>query len=300
MGEDLYKKYSFVRELFQKASDNLGTDFAELCFKGPLDVLTRTDNVQPAVTLINAVCYEVLQDSGIKPSAAAGHSLGEYSALYAAGVMEFTTLMSLVSSRGRFMQEAAEKNPGGMLAVMGLEIEKIKQLCEDVRENGSVEIANINSPGQVILSGEKQALDEVRVLAKKEKAKLVVPLKVSGPWHSKFMVAAQKRMAAVIDDHPFKEASIPVMANVTAEYESSPGQIKTNLISQITSPVLWSDSITKLINDGYTKFVETGPKKVLRGIMKGISKKVEILNVEDADSLRNMREVLAANFLSSQ
>lgn len=285
MGEDLYNAYAEVRELFGQASDLLKIDMMELCFKGPDEVLKQTENAQPAVTLVNAACYAVLRKEGYAPAAAAGHSLGEYSALYAAGVFDFASLMRTVRQRGIFMQEAADRNPGGMLAVMGLPMEKVTEVCASLKESTPVEIANYNSPRQVILTGEAEAIENAAALTKKAKG-LVIKLKVSGPWHSRFMAGARAAMEEFLKGVTVKKASIPVVSNVTADYMTEPDEIKRNLVDQITCPVRWTDSIARLLGDGNRSFVEAGPGKVLKGLMREINKEVKTYNIENTDTLK--------------
>jgi [acyl-carrier-protein] S-malonyltransferase len=290
MGEDLHRNFPRIRELFAEASEALSMNFEQLCFEGPESLLVQTENVQPAITLVNVACLEVLKSKGITLAAAAGHSLGEYSALYAAGVMSFTDLMKLVRNRGIFMKDAASRSPGGMIAVMGIGIESAGKVCKMVEGIGSVEIANHNSPGQIILSGEKDALGKAMELAKEEGAKLVVPLKVSGPWHSRFMREARERMVDHLEAYSFHQPSIPVVANVSADYEHGADQIKENLVRQITSPVLWVDSIQRLMRDGYTSYIEVGPGRVLRGLVKDISRQANVGNVENVKTLEKFLE----------
>lgn len=290
MGKDLFDNFPRVRELFTEASDALSMNFEQLCFEGPDSLLVQTENVQPAITLVNVACLEVLKSRGIAPSAAAGHSLGEYTALYAAGVVTFHDLMKLVRNRGIFMRDAASRNPGGMIAVMGIGIERVEKVCRMVEGIGSVEIANHNSPGQIILSGEKDALGKAMELAKDEGAKLVVPLKVSGPWHSRFMNAAREQMAGLLAGYPFNPPSIPVVANVSGDYEHGADQIKENLVRQITAPVLWVDTIQRLLRDGYTSYIEVGPGRVLRGLVKDINRQATVNNMENVKTLEKMLE----------
>lgn len=290
MGKDLHDAVPRVRELFAEASDALAMNFEQLCFEGPESLLVQTENVQPAITLLNVACLEVLKSRGITPAATAGHSLGEYSALYAAGVVSFLDLMKMVRNRGIFMRDAANRNPGGMIAVIGIGIESAEKVCKMVEGIGSVEIANHNSPGQIILSGDKNALGKAMELAKGEGAKLVVPLKVSGPWHSRFMEEARERMAGHIEAYPFSPPSIPVVANVSADYENAAEQIKENLVRQITSPVLWVDTIRRLMKDGYTSYVEVGPGRVLRGLVKDIDRQAAVANVENMKTLEKFLE----------
>lgn len=285
MGEDFYKNYAVVRDFFDQASVVLKMDFKKLCFGGPEPTLVQTENVQPAVTLINIACLQVLREEGIFPSASVGHSLGEYSALFSADIIDFIDLMKLVKYRGTCMKEAAEKNPGGMVAIMGIEIDKINKICSDIKEVGHTEIANLNSPKQVIVSGEKEALEKVSELAYTEGAKYTIPLKVSGPWHSKFMFEAKTKLERELMNYSFRKPAIPVIANATADYGTDPGQIKTNLINQIISPVLWWYSMEKFIRDGYTLFVEVGPGRVLRGLLREINREVTVFNVENMKTL---------------
>ncbi len=291
MGEDFYRNYAVVRDLFGEASEALESDLKKLCFEGPESELVRAENVQSAVMLVNIACLKVLQEEGFIPSASAGHSLGEYSALFSAGAIDFIDLMKLVRSRGIFMKEAAEKNPGGMLAIIGLEVDRINKICSDIKDIGHVETANLNSPKQMIISGEKRALDKASELAVREGAKLVIPLKVSGPWHSKFMFEAKARMERELISCSFRKPAIPVIANATADYGSEPDHIKTNLIYQIISPVLWWRSMERLIQDGYTIFAEVGPGRVLKGLLKEINRDVTVFNVENMRTLERFLKV---------
>lgn len=291
MGKDFYGNYPAVREIFEQASDLLGIDFKQLCFSGPESTLIQTENVQPSVTLINAACFKVLKEEGISPLASAGHSLGEYSALFASDAIDFAALMKLTGERGKFMKEAADKTPGGMIAVMGSEIEKVREVCKKAEDdNCFVEIANYNSPRQVILTGRKGDLERATELLKKEGIKLIVPLKVSGPWHSRLMLEASIKMEGILKEQGIRKPLIPVIANATGDYESEPEEIKKNLIDQIKSPVLWVNSMERFIKDGYTDFIEAGPKSVLSGLMKEINKGAKIFNVENTVSLRKLFE----------
>lgn len=290
MGKDFYEGYPAVRRLFEEASDLIKKDFKTLCFEGPESTLVQTDNVQPAITLVNLACLQVLREEGVSPSAAAGHSLGEYSALSAAGVFSFADTMRLVHCRGAVMKEAADRHPGGMIAVVGLEMDSLAAICEEVKETGSVELANHNSPLQAVLTGEKQALQRAAELAKKKGAKLAVPLRVSGPWHSRFMAEAKERMKEILKECTAAVPSFPVLANRTANvYPDDPNKIRENLVEQIVRPVLWTGSIDKLIQNGHRHFVEVGPGKVLTGLMKNIDRDAKIRNVQDLSTLEKFR-----------
>jgi [acyl-carrier-protein] S-malonyltransferase len=290
MGKAFVEQYPSAARLFEEASDLLGKDLKQLCFEGPDTTLVQTDNVQPAITLVNLTVLQVLREQGIEVSATAGHSLGEYAALAAAGVFSFADVMRLVQVRGRVMQEAAARHPGGMAAVFGLDIETLGAICQDVRDTGSVEVANHNSPLQVALTGEREALQKAGELAKQKGAKLVVPLKVSGPWHSRFMADAQDAMRAALQQADAHPPSIPVIANVTgAPHSNDPDEIRRALVTQLVSPVRWVDSVSALIHRGHRLFVEAGPGKVLTGLMRDISRDVKMSNVQDADTLAKFR-----------
>ena len=290
MGKDFYESYPAVKRLFEEASDLIKKDFKTLCFEGPESVIVQTENVQPAITLANLACLQVLREEGVLPSAAAGHSLGEYSALSAAGVFSFADTMRLVHLRGAVMKEAADRHPGGMTAIFGLESDSLTAICDEVKETGSVEVANHNSPLQLVLTGEKEALQKAAELAKKKGAKLVVPLKVSGPWHSRFMAQAKEPMREALKGCALNPPSIPVMSNVTGDvYPEDPERIRENLIEQLVSPVLWADSLRRLIDTGHRLFLEVGPGKVLTGLMKAIDRDVKIMNVQDSNTLEKFR-----------
>ncbi|MGH7770069.1 MAG: ACP S-malonyltransferase [Candidatus Binatia bacterium] len=298
MGKDFYTGYVSVKRLFEEASDLVKKDFTTLCFEGPESTLVQTDNVQPAVTLVNLACLQVLREEGVLPSAAAGHSLGEYSALCAAGVFSFADTMRLVHFRGAVMKQAADRHPGGMTAVFGLDIETLAAICEEVKETGSVEVANHNSTLQAVLTGEKVALQKAAELAKKKGAKLVVPLKVSGPWHSRFMAEAKERMKEALQECHLACPSFPVLSNLTGDvYSDDPDDIREGLIEQIVRPVLWTASINRLIQNGRRLFLEVGPGKVLTGLMKDIDRDAKVMNVQDLKTLERFR-VFRAESLS--
>jgi [acyl-carrier-protein] S-malonyltransferase len=290
MGKEFYEQRESVRNLFDVASDVLRMDMKRLCFEGPESELIRADNAQPAITLANVSIYQVMKEENVCPGAAAGHSLGEYSALYAAGVFGFPELMKLVRLRGVSMRGAAEKYPGGMVAVIGLALEEVDLICQEVRAFGRVEVANLNSPNQIILSGEEKALLAASELARARKALMVVPLKTSGPWHSQFMAEAKQRMADFLNGSNFKRPAFPVVSTVTASYALDPDAIKVNLQEQITSPVRWFDSVRRLILDGHTHFVEVGPRRVLTELMREISRDVAVQHVEDLATLEMFLE----------
>ncbi len=281
MGKDFYDKFNIVKELFEQASDVVSIDLKKLCFHGPENVLTSTQNVQPAVTLVNIACYEVLKRYNVRFQAFAGHSLGEYSALYAAGVMTFSQVMELTKLRGAYMHEAAEKNPGAMAAIMNYPLDKLKKVCE---ECGS-EVANINSEGQIIITGTVDEVQKTIDTCKKKGVKRCIMLKVSGPWHSKYMKSAQNKLDNVLSQHQFNDPTAPVISNVDADYLGSGKEVRKKLASQVCRPVFWLQSMERLLQDGYDVFVEVGPKKVLSGLMRRINPGARVFQVEDTDSL---------------
>lgn len=294
MGKTLFDAYASVRQRFEEASDATGMDLARLCFEGPEAELVQTGNVQPAITLINLACFEVLREEGLTMTAAAGHSLGEYAALCAAGAFSFADAMRLVQRRGRAMQEAAERHPGSMVAVFGLDVDSLSSICGEVAEIGSVEVANQNSPGQVALTGEKEALKRASELAKQRGAKLTVPLKVSGAWHSRFMAEAQPPMRAALEQIDLQIPSVPVIANVSGQaHDGQPAAIRGALVDQIVRPVLWARSMSSLIERGHRVFIEVGPGKVLSGLMKDISREAKAYAVQDVDTLAKFRAARA-------
>jgi [acyl-carrier-protein] S-malonyltransferase len=281
MGREFYESYAEVRELFTYAGDILKMDIAGLCFEGPENVLVQTENVQPAVTVVNIACFTVLQLHEIYPMAAAGHSLGEYSALYVAGVLDFKDVLNLVRWRGKFMQEAADQEPGAMAAIMDLDEERIEHICKLC----GVEVANVNSPDQVIITGPVEPVQQAMALGEEAGAKKCMKLNVSGPWHSRCMNLAREKFEPYVRQSTFHDPQIPVINNVDASPLHSAYEAPQKLIDQICSPVLWRQSMERLIDAGHDHFVEVGPKKVLRGLLRRINRSVKVLNVEDPASL---------------
>ncbi len=286
MGKELYENYSCARSVFDRASEILKLDIKELCFNGPEDILMITENVQPAITATSIACMEALKEEGIKPIATAGHSLGEYAALYTAGALDLDTVITLVAVRGKAMQKAAENNPGFMLALIGADLESARRLCDVCSESGTICIANINSPMQIILSGSIPAVEQAANKAKEYGIRRAVALKVSGAWHSPLMNSAKESFAEAVKNADIKNAVVPVVANITANVEMEIEEIKRNLIEQVTGSVSWVASVQKLksISKG-VPFIEVGPGKVLTGIIGQIDKEIKMLNVENLESL---------------
>ncbi len=286
MGKAFYDEYQEVRDLFGRAEEILKMDMEKLCFEGPEDELVLTHNVQPAITLINMACTMVLRLRGVKAAATAGHSLGEYSALHLAGVLEERAVLRLVRLRGQLMQEAADQYPGAMAAILNLPTEKISEICVTC----DIEMANYNSPGQVIVSGEEEGVLRAMELGTSEGARRCVRLNVSGPWHSRCMELAKEQFEPELAMQTFRDPQIPVVANVDGDYVQSGNAARENLVRQLCAPVCWQQSMERLINDGHRGFVEVGPKRVLRGLMRQIDRNVEVYNVEDPQSLEAFLE----------
>ncbi len=291
MGKDFYTHFKEAREIFSEANEVLGFDIADLCFHGKQEELNKTSVCQPAILVISLAILEVLKrNSPIQINtclAAAGLSLGEYTAHVSAGSMTFKNAVKLVYKRGMFMQEACNANPGGMVSVIGLEDEKVEQICAEMRPLGIICAANYNSPGQVVVSGEKPLLEKVSVLAKERGARMVVPLKVDGAFHSDLMSPASDKLAKELEATPISKPNIPVVANIHARYAREPDEIKASLAKQLNSPVRWHQSISMLIQNGFNQFYEIGPGKTLSGLMKRIDSTQEIKNIDTVEAFEN-------------
>jgi len=264
---------------------------SEIISNGPVETLTRTDNVQPAITMISIATMNVLVAAGIKPEGTAGHSLGEYAALVTAGVLLPGIAAKLTRIRGEFMQECADRHPGGMLALIGIDLDNARKCVEEASVIGPVGIANVNSEGQVVISGARDALKKAGALCKKMGARKIIPLQVSGAWHSPLMKDAANGLESALDDAGFYEPEIPVVANVTADLIRSGDEAKRLLKEQVTSPVLWADSIKKLQRSGFDIFIEVGPGKVLQGLMKRV-KDVTVYGTHDREALEETLKAL--------
>jgi len=283
MGKDLHEKYSSVRELFEEAGDVLGFDLAAVCFQGPEEELSQTRITQPAIFVHSIAAFRLLQEKGFAPVMAAGHSLGEYSALVAAGYLSFSEGISLVTLRGQLMQKAGDRAPGTMAALIGLEDQTVEKLC---RESGEVVVpANFNAPGQVVISGTHAGIEKVMERAKAAGAKLVKKLNVSGAFHSPLMEYAVPDMKTRLAAVKMAKGRIPVAANVTGEIENDSEKLRDLLVRQITHPVRWTESIERMISSGVIRFVEVGPGSVLSGLCRRINKSVDVANVGGAEQV---------------
>ncbi len=291
MVKDLYENYAVVKELFEEADDALGFSLTKLIFEGPDEDLMQTSNTQPAILTASTACCRVLAQEGVTPDIVAGHSLGEYSALVAAGSLSFADAVRTVRLRGQFMQEAVPLGEGGMAAILGLDDEKIKAICADISaQGGVVQAVNFNCPGQTVIAGAAKAVEAAVEALKAAGAKRAVLLHVSAPFHSSLMEPAAKRLAEVLDSITIHDAAIPVVANVNAKMETAAAEIKEALIKQAASPVLWIDCTHTMQAFGAETFVEVGPGKTICGFNRKIDRKIHSENVEDIPSLQKTLE----------
>lgn len=286
MGKDLYDNFEEARKIYEEASEALGYDVADLCFNGPEEELNKTFRTQPCILTVSIAICRVLSSRGIKPSVVAGHSLGEYSALVAAKVILFKDAVKLTEKRGRFMQEAVPEGKGLMAAILGLKRDVVDSICLSV-QSGYAAPANYNCPGQIVIAGEKLAVEEAVKLAKEAGAKRAVPLAVSVPSHCSLMSEASKRLEDALNDIEFKTPAIPLVNNADAMFLNSIESIKASLVRQLNSPLLWEDSIRAIVDSGVTTFVEVGPGRVLSGLIKRIEPEAKLFNVEDMKSLES-------------
>jgi [acyl-carrier-protein] S-malonyltransferase len=270
MGKDLYDQLPAARALFEQADSILGFSLSKICFEGPDEELKQTKNTQPAIFLHSVVVANLVRDSFKNVAMAAGHSLGEYSALVTAGAVSFPDALKLVRIRGELMQQAGIEQPGTMAAVVGLDPTTLIALCAEASADGVVQPANFNSPGQVVISGSVSGVRKAMELAKAKGAKLVKELPVSGAFHSPLMESARSGLKAALDKTDIHDARIPVYANVTAKPVQAASDIRELLYRQLTSPVRWEESIVNMAADGATEFIELGPGKVLQGLVKRI------------------------------
>lgn len=266
MGREFYETTAVGKELFDRADTLLGFPLSQLCFEGPEADLGRTENTQPAIFTVSVIAWKLLEQRGIQPSAVAGHSLGEYSAMVAAGVMSFEDGLLTVRRRGLLMAQGETLGSGGMVVVLGLPSEAVAEICQQASDAGVVEVANYNSPEQTVISGELPALERAMVLAKERGAKRALKLNVSAAFHSSLMAPVAEQMAEVLAEVPMLAPRIPVVANVTAYYVRTPEEIRNALVRQVAGSVRWTDSIRRLAEDGVETTVEAGPGKVLTGL----------------------------------
>jgi len=284
MGKDIADNFLVAQQIFVQADEVLGSSLSELCFIGPEEELNETTNTQPALLTTSIACLEVLKEKGVRADLVAGHSLGEYSALVAAGVLDFPSALKLVRLRGQFMQEAVPADKGAMAAILGLSRPQVKDICRKSSSEGIVSPAAFNCPGQIVIAGEVKAIEKAVALASEAGARRAVKLAVSVPSHSPLMQSAVERFKKEMDRIDFPEPQIPVVANFNASPLTSSAEIKEALSKQLISPLLWEDSVIEMVKKGET-FIEIGPSRVLSGLIKRIDRRANIFNVEDRRSL---------------
>lgn len=287
MGKDVYDALPQSRAVFDKGDEVLGFPLSRLVFEGPDSDLKQTVNTQPALVTTSVAYLEALAGKGLKPDYVAGHSLGEYSALVAAGVLSYEDAVQLVRLRGRFMEEAVPGGQGAMAAVLGAEREALAGLCRSISEEGNtVELANVNCPGQIVVSGSQAGVSAVVERVKEAGGKRAIPLEVSGPFHSSMMKEAAERLAAELQRVTFNAPAVPVVVNVTASPVTDPEEIRELLVRQVYSPVLWQDSVEWLIANGVDTFVEIGSGSVLAGLIRKIDKTVKVIGINSLESVQ--------------
>ncbi len=290
MGRDLADNFPAARTAFDEADLAIDFNLSNLCFNGPDEELQLTANTQPAILAASTAAYLALVEKGIKPDYVAGHSLGEYSALVAAGALNLGDAVRLVRRRGELMQDAAPVGAGAMAAILGIEAEKVIEACDVARQDQVCAPANFNTPTQVVIAGHKEAVERAVGECKTRGAKRAVMLKVSAPFHSALMIPAQEKMAGLLAATSFRDLSFPIVNNVDATFVSGGAQARDALVRQISEPVRWVDSMMKMFERGVDTFVEVGPGKILSGMVKSIAKETEkeviIFNVEDQASLQ--------------
>jgi [acyl-carrier-protein] S-malonyltransferase len=283
MGRDLAAQFPSARSWFDRANAALDYGLSSICFSGPDDELTKTEHAQPAIFLVSWVAFQLLKERvpSLTFDATAGLSLGEFTALTAAGTMSFEDGLRLVRQRGRFMQDACDATRGGMAAVIGLDEAPAREVCTAA----GVVLANLNCPGQLVISGEAEKISKAVELARAKGAKRAIPLPVAGAYHSPLMASAQPKLQAALAKATLSPSMVPVISNVTAQPHGTPGEISKLLVDQVTSSVRWEDSMRYLLAQGFTRFIELGPGTALSGFMKRIDKTAQMLNVADGASL---------------
>jgi [acyl-carrier-protein] S-malonyltransferase len=294
MGKALCEAFPRIKsEYFDRADDILGFPLSTLCFDGPDEELVKTENQQPAIFLVSSAIDAVLRERGLQPEAVAGHSLGEYSALVAAGAISFEQGLRLTRRRGELMAEIGARTGGIMAAVLGLPAAEVEAACREAQANGVVEVANFNSPTQTVISGEEPAVRRAMEIVQAGGAQRVIGLNVSAPFHCSLMAPLADAFEPVLRDAAAEEPTIPVVANVTADYERTPEEIRANLVRQLASSVRWTESIRRLVADGIDTIVEVGPGKVLTGLMRAIAPQVKAYATNDPATIEKLMGQMA-------
>ena len=294
MGKDLAEKFPAAKQVFEEADDALGFALSQLCFNGPAEDLQLTENTQPAILTTSVAALRAIESEGFpKAEFVAGHSLGEYSALVAAGSLSLTDAVNTVRARGQYMQEAVPVGTGAMAAILGSDLETVNAVCAEAAQGQVCSAANINSPGQIVIAGDAAAIDRAIEMVKARGAKRAVKLNVSAPFHCALMKPAQDRLAADLNELRFNDLATPVVTNVDAKAIKTGDEARDSLIRQVSQPVRWLESVEFLSNHGVQTFIEIGPGKVLSGLLRQINRELRGLNVEDESSLRAAQGALA-------
>lgn len=293
MGKDLFERVLESKRIFEAADNRLDEKLTELIFEGPQDTLTLTYNAQPALLTTSIAILEHFKQHGMTADYVAGHSLGEYTALVAAGVLSFEDAVYAVKKRGEFMDEAVPAGQGAMAAILGMSAEELEGVTSEVTNTGhSVQLANLNCPGQIVISGTAEGVEQASAIAKEKGAKRAIPLVVSGPFHSELMKPAANQLQEVLSTLSFRDATIPVIANVTANPVESQEEIKVLLVKQLYSPVRWEESVKTMIENGVKTFIEIGPGKVLSGLVKKIDRSAIVYSISDLETMNTTVEKL--------
>lgn len=294
MGKDLADKSAAAKQVFEEADDALGFALSDMCFNGPAEALQLTENTQPAILTTSVAALRAMEAEGFpKADFVAGHSLGEYSALVAAGSLSLTDAVKTVRARGRYMQEAVPVGSGAMAAILGSDLETVNSACAEAAQGQVCSAANINSPGQIVIAGDAAAIDRATEILKARGAKRAVKLNVSAPFHCALMMPAQDRLAADLNQLQFSDLATPLVTNVDGKSIKTGDEARDSLIRQVSQPVRWLESVEFLSNHGVQTLIEIGPGKVLSGLVRQINRELRCLNVEDESSLRATREALA-------
>lgn len=286
MGKDLVEVFPEAREVFQEADDRLGFPISRLCFEGPDDQLKLTEHTQPAILTASVAVFRILESRGKRPDFVAGHSLGEYSALVAAGSLAFRDAVGVVRQRGRFMQEAVPVGVGAMAAVIGLEYGALAAICEEAQQGQVVSPANINAPGQLVIAGHTAAVERASLLATEKGARKVVPLPVSAPFHCALMKPAEARLGTELAAITFSDLGIPLVNNVDSCLIRTGAEARAGLIRQVSSAVRWVEDVERLVREGVTEFVEVGPGKVLSGLIRRIARDANVTQVGTVEEVQ--------------
>ncbi len=293
MGKDLFDNCPSARKVFEEADDALGFALSEMCFSGDEADLQLTANTQPAILTVSVAAFRAMETEGFqKPDFVAGHSLGEYSALVAAGAISFSDAVKTVRKRGQYMQEAVPVGVGAMAAILGLDLETVENACREAADGEVCSPANINSPAQIVIAGNASAVDSAIEILKQRGAKRAIKLNVSAPFHCDLMLPAQEKLARDLAEIKYSDLNFPIIENVTAEANTIGERVKTALTEQVSKPVRWSQTVENLINRGVETFIEVGAGKVLSGLVRQINRDVRCLNIENSESLKATKENL--------